>query len=83
MKKLFIVLAVASLGFASCSNESTSEEQKTKDSIEAKRVADSAAAAEAAKMPAGPTPAEIEAKRIADSTHMADSLKALKNPAKK
>lgn len=84
MKKLFIVLAVASLGFASCSNESTTDEQKVKDSIEAKRIADSTAAAEAAKMPAAPTPAEIEAKRIADSTRMADSLKALKKePAKK
>ena len=88
MKKLFIVLAVASLGFASCSNDSTSEaDQKAKDSIEAKRIADSTAKAqeEAAKMaPAAPTPAEIEAKRIADSTHLADSLKAAKKaPAKK
>ena len=83
MKKLFIVLAVASLGFASCSNEASTEEQRIKDSTEKARVDDSIKQAEAAKVPAGPTPAEIEAKRIADSTHMADSLKALKNPAKK
>jgi hypothetical protein len=86
MKKLFIVLAVASLGFVSCNNDSTSEaDQKAKDSIEAKRVKDSTDAADASKMqPAGPTPAEIEAKRIADSTHMADSIKnAKKAPAKK
>jgi len=31
MKKLFIVLAVASLGFVACNNESASEE--TKDSL--------------------------------------------------
>jgi hypothetical protein len=79
MKKLFIVLAVASLGFVSCNNESDTE-QKEKDSIEAKRVKDSADAADAAKMvPAGPTPAEIEAKRIQDSIRVADSLKNLKN----
>lgn len=29
MKKLFIVLAVASLGFVACNNESASEETKT------------------------------------------------------
>jgi hypothetical protein len=85
MKKLFIVLAVASLGFASCSNDSTSEADKAKaDSIEKQRIADSTAAAEAKMAPAAPTAAELEAKRIADSTHMADSLKAAKKaPAKK
>ena len=85
MKKLLVLLAVASLGFASCSNDSTSEADKAKaDSIEAKRISDSTAAAEAAKMPAAPSAAELEAKRIADSTHMADSLKAAKKaPAKK
>ena len=53
MKKLFIVLAVASLGFASCSNDSISEADKAKaDSIEKQRIADSTAKAQedAAKM---------------------------------
>ncbi len=49
MKKLFIVLAVASLGFVACNNESASEEVKVdsaaiKDSL-AKVAADAAAAA--------------------------------------
>lgn len=42
MKKLFIVLAVASLGFVACNNESATEE--TKDSIT--NVIDSAASAQ-------------------------------------
>ncbi len=42
MKKLFIVLAVASLGFVACNNESASEETKTDSSVNA---VDSAAAA--------------------------------------
>jgi hypothetical protein len=83
MKKLFIVLAVASLGFVSCSNESTSEEQKRiDDSIAAKKTQDSIDALKPME-PVGPTPAEIEAKRIADSTHVADSIKNAKKPAKK
>lgn len=32
MKKLFIVLAVATLGFVACNNESASEETQTPDS---------------------------------------------------
>ena len=50
MKKLFIVLAVASLGFVACNNESTTETTtedsiKRADSIHAAWVADSTAAA--------------------------------------
>ena len=79
MKKLFIVLAVASLGFVSCSNESTSEEEKRiADSIAAKKTQDSLDALKPME-PVGPTPAEIEAKRIADSTRVADSIKNAKN----
>jgi PBP1b-binding outer membrane lipoprotein LpoB len=76
MKKLFIVLAVASVGFVACNNDSTSEEQKRiDDSIAAKQRQDSI---DNANKPVEtmPTPAEIEAKRVADSTHVADSLKA-------
>ena len=45
MKKLFIVLAVASLGFVACNNDASTEDaaKKTADSI---RVADSLAAAQ-------------------------------------
>ena len=42
MKKLFVVLAVASLGFAACNNSTSSEEQKRiDDSIAAKHTQDS------------------------------------------
>ncbi|MEI9946565.1 MAG: hypothetical protein WDN26_20375 [Chitinophagaceae bacterium] len=54
MKKLFIVLAVASLGFVACNNDSETpveETQAYKDSVAAKATADSLAA-EAAKIPA-------------------------------
>jgi predicted outer membrane protein len=52
MKKLFIVLAVASLGFVACNNEADvpyEETQGYKDSVAAKVTADSLAAVEAAK----------------------------------
>ena len=77
MKKLFIVLAVASLGFVACNNESTTETTR-EDSIkraDSIRIADSI---NASKMEPTPTPAEIEAKRIADSTRVAGSIKAAK-----
>jgi hypothetical protein len=53
MKKLFIVLAVASLGFVACNNEAATDtaaedSARIADSI---RVADSIAAANAAAMP--------------------------------
>ena len=51
MKKLFIVLAVASLGFVACNNEAETpyeETQAYKDSVAAKATADSLAAAAAA-----------------------------------
>ncbi|TMI74421.1 MAG: hypothetical protein E6H09_05785 [Bacteroidetes bacterium] len=42
MKKLFVVLAVASLGFAACNNSTSSEEQKRiDDSIAQKHTQDS------------------------------------------
>ena len=47
MKKLFIVLAVASLGFVACNNEGEKTES-TVDSAALKAAADSAAAAAAA-----------------------------------
>jgi hypothetical protein len=76
MKKLFIVLAVASVGFVACNNDSTSEEQKRiDDSIAAKQRQDSLDAANK-PMETTPTPAEIEAKRVQDSTRVADSIKA-------
>jgi hypothetical protein len=84
MKKLFLVLAVASLGFVACNNDSKSEDQKRiDDSIAAKHTQDSLDALKPVE-PAAPTPAEIEAKRVMDSTHIADSLAAVKKtPAKK
>ncbi|MFI5128695.1 MAG: hypothetical protein ACHQFX_01840 [Chitinophagales bacterium] len=74
MKKLFVVLAVASLGFVACNNEASTEDA-AKAKADSIRIADSIANAQ--KMEAMPTPAEIEAKRVADSTRVADSLKAL------
>lgn len=67
MKKLFIVLAVASLGFAACNSNSTSKDQKKiDDSIAAKKLQDSLDAVKAAAIPVV-TPAEMEAKKVADS----------------
>ena len=66
MKKLFIVLAVASLGFVACNSNSTTEDQKKMDdSIAAKKVQDSLDALKA--MTPVLTPEEMEAKRVADS----------------
>ena len=62
MKKLFIVLAVASLGFVACNNEASTE-TNTEDSIhqaDSIRQADSLAAAAAAA--------------AADTTHHMDSM---------
>ena len=73
MKKLFIVLAVASLGFVACNNDASTDDAEKK-AADSTRIADSIANAQ--KMEATPTPAEIEAKRIADSTRVADSIKA-------
>lgn len=78
MKKLFIVLAVASLGFVSC-NSSTdadaaaAEAQRIADST---RVADSLAKVEmeAAAAAAAQTPEALEAKRIADSIAAATAM---------
>ena len=75
MKKLFILLAVASLGFVSC-NSSTDVDAAA---AEATRIADSTRVADSlakVSMEAVPTAEQLEAKRIADSTHMADSMKA-------
>jgi hypothetical protein len=73
MKKLLILLAVTSLGFVSCNNDSTTDAD-----AEAKRIADSTRVADSlakVSMEAVPTAEQLEAKRIADSTHVADSLK--------
>jgi hypothetical protein len=71
MKKLFIVMAVASLGFVACNNDSGT------DATEAKRIADSTRVADSLKNVSNvavPTAAELETKRIQDSTRVADSL---------
>ena len=66
MKKLFIVLAVASLGFVACNSNSTTEDQKKiDDSIAAKKVQDSLDALKA--MTPVLTPEEMEEKRVEDS----------------
>jgi hypothetical protein len=75
MKKLFIVLAVASLGFVSCNNEAASTEDAAKKTADSIRVADSLAKVSA---DAASEAAALEAKRIADSTKMADSLMKVK-----
>jgi hypothetical protein len=62
MKKLFIVLAVASIGFVSCNNESASEEVK----VDSAAIADSVAKAEAAAAAAA-APIDSVAKAAADS----------------
>ena len=71
MKKLFLVMAVASLGFVSC-NSSTDADAEAKRIEDSTRVADSLAKV---SMEAVPAAADLEAKRIADSTHIADSIK--------
>jgi hypothetical protein len=60
MKKLFVVLAVASLGFVACNNDSKSDaEDAAKKTADSTRVADSLAKVNA------PAP---------DTTHHADSM---------
>lgn len=61
MKKLFIVLAVASLGFVACNNESKTEETST-DSVTAP--VDTTAA-----------PATVDTTVTVDTAAKADSLK--------
>ena len=74
MKKLLILLAVTSLGFISCNNDSTTDADAEKKRIEdSTRVADSLAKVSAEAVP---TAEQLEAKRIADSTRVADSIKA-------
>lgn len=71
MKKLFLVLAVASLGFVSCNNEASTDDaakmaaDSTRIADSLKKVSDDAAAAAAA----------LESTRVADSTRIADSIK--------
>ena len=74
MKKLFLVLAVASLGFVSCNNDASTADTEAQRVADSTRVADSLA--KVAQDAAVPTPADLEAKRVADSTHIADSIKA-------
>ena len=68
MKKLFVVLAVASLGFAACNNESTTETSR-EDSI---KRADSIRKAEEDAMKMQTVP---DSTFIKDSIRKADSLK--------
>ena len=75
MKKLFIVLAVASLGFVACNNDSTTETTtedsiKRADSIHQAWIKDSTDQA----MKAADDAAALKAKALADSLH-ADSVK--------
>lgn len=72
MKKLFIILAVASLGFAACNNESTTE-TTTEDSI---KRADSIRKSEEDAMKMQQT--TVDSARIKDSLRRVDSLKAKK-----
>jgi len=74
MKKLFIVLAVAGFGFASCNNDSTSADQKKMDdSIAAKHIQDSLDALKPAT-PATPAP-DSTTMKPADSTAKKDTVK--------
>jgi hypothetical protein len=57
MKKLFIVLAVASLGFVACNNEASTEDA----AADSARIADSIRAADSA--------AAAAAAALADTTH--------------
>ncbi|MBN8880298.1 MAG: hypothetical protein E6Q24_02580 [Chitinophagaceae bacterium] len=70
MKKLFIVLAVASLGFVACNNESANEEAKTDSVVNA---VDSAA--NAAKDSLGAVVDSAKAKVDSTVTAVKDSLK--------
>jgi hypothetical protein len=79
MKKLFIVLAVASLGFAACNNDSSTDDA-AKKAADSTRVADSLAKVSS---DAAAEAKALEAKRVSDSTRVADSLAALKAPKKK
>ncbi len=76
MKKLFLVLAIASLGFVSCNNDAADKDAEATRIADSTRVADSLAKVAAEAAAAVPTPAELEAKRVADSTRVADSIKA-------
>lgn len=73
MKKLFILLAVASLGFVSCNNESSNDVDAEKAKADSIRIADSL---NKVKADADAAAAEMEKKRVADSTRIADSIKA-------
>jgi len=68
MKKLFIVLAVASLGFVACNNDASTEDA-AKVAADSARIADSIKAAEEAMKPAP------DSMKAADSMKPADSLK--------
>ncbi len=66
MKKLFIVLAVASLGFVACNNEGETTEG-TVDSAAIKAAADSAAAAAAATVDTAAAKIDSAAAMVVDS----------------
>ena len=91
MKKLFIVLAVASLGFVSCNNDSSSEEQKKiDDSIAQKHVQDSIDAAKQQAAPVTPAPdsnamkpADTSAAKKDTAAHKMEKMDKKAAPAKK
>ncbi len=65
MKKLFIVLAVASLGFVACNNSSSEDEAKRV--ADSTRIADSTAAAQ--KMEQDKMMQDTSNKMMGDTTH--------------
>jgi hypothetical protein len=73
MKKLFIVLAVASLGFVACNNDSTSTEDAAKLAADSARIADSMKAAKDS----------ADAAAAAATAAAADTMKKVDSPASK
>ncbi len=69
MKKLFIVLAVASLGFVACNNDSSADDA-AKKAADSTRIADSIAAA------------QRQADSIANLAPKMDTLPKVDSPAK-
>lgn len=70
MKKLFIVLAVASLGFVACNNDASTDAAAS----DSARIADSIHAADSIAAAAAADAAAAAAKATADSLHQ-DSVK--------
>ena len=69
MKKLFVVLAIASLGFVSCNNDAADKEAEAQRVADSTRVADSIKAVEAATpVMSDTTHADSAGKMSADTT---------------